>query len=130
MHIFKRAGGRYFTSTTRKRVSLDFALPVHRGLTRLRVVLVFPAFGWLQRCAQQWDTGPIGPTWLLSRQSCVAGEFKDEQDRGDCLERTGTRLNKTYGEEVSKIYLPDLSAASASCSTRRMAACLRKSSKL
>ncbi len=36
-----------------------FHLPVHRGPTRLRVVLVFPAFAWLQRCAQQWPSQAV-----------------------------------------------------------------------
>ena len=35
----------------------------------------------------------------------VQWELKDEQDRGDCLERTGTLLNKTYGEEVNIVWL-------------------------
>lgn len=30
----------------------------------------------------------------------VAWQLSDEQDRGDCWERTGTLLNKTYSEEV------------------------------
>jgi len=35
----------------------------------------------------------------------VGWELKDEQDRGDCVERTGTLLNKTYGEEVNVVWL-------------------------
>jgi hypothetical protein len=35
----------------------------------------------------------------------VEWELKDEQDRGDCLQRGGTLLNKTYGEEVNVVWL-------------------------
>ena len=40
-----------------------------------------------------WEFGDVG--W----------ELKDEQDRGDCVERTGTVLNKTHGEEVNVVWL-------------------------
>ena len=35
----------------------------------------------------------------------VQWELRDEQDRDDCLETTGTLLNKTYGEEVKVVWL-------------------------
>ena len=54
VHLFKRAADRYYTSTTRKRVSPVMAGRACRRHTRLRVVLVFSAFGWPQRCSQQW----------------------------------------------------------------------------
>ena len=46
---------------------------------------------------------------LIGRTFGNAGDvgwaFKDEQDRGNCVERTGTLLNKTYGEEVNVVWL-------------------------
>ena len=46
---------------------------------------------------------------LIGRTFANAGkvqwELKDERDRGDYLERTGTLLNKTYGEEVNVVWL-------------------------
>ncbi len=46
---------------------------------------------------------------LIGRAFPDAGEvqwkLKAEQDRGDCLETTGTLLNKTYGEEVNVVCL-------------------------
>jgi len=46
---------------------------------------------------------------LIGRTPATAGdvawELEAEQDRGEFLERTGTLLNKTYGEEVSVVAL-------------------------
>ncbi len=46
---------------------------------------------------------------LIGRTFANAGdvgwELKDEQDRGDCLKRSGTLLNKTHGEEVNVVWL-------------------------
>ena len=45
----------------------------------------------------------IGRT--LANAGDVEWELKAEQDRGDCLETTGTLLNKTHGEEVNVVCL-------------------------
>ena len=45
----------------------------------------------------------IGRT--IANAGDVGWELKDEQDRGDCLERNGTLLNKTHGEEVNVVWL-------------------------
>jgi len=45
----------------------------------------------------------IGRT--LANTGDVEWKLQDEQDRGDCLERTGTLLNKTHGEEVTVVCL-------------------------
>jgi dienelactone hydrolase len=46
---------------------------------------------------------------LIGRSYAEAGEaewkLENEQDRGDCIERTGTLLNKTHGEEVKLAWL-------------------------
>jgi hypothetical protein len=52
--------------------------------------------------------GPAMET-LIGRTVANAGEVEwklaEEQDRGDRVERTGTLLNKTYGEEVKIVWL-------------------------
>jgi dienelactone hydrolase len=46
---------------------------------------------------------------LIGRTFANAGDvewkLEDQQDRGDCLERSGTLLNKTYGEQVEVVWL-------------------------
>jgi dienelactone hydrolase len=46
---------------------------------------------------------------LIGRSFANAGdvgwELKDEQDRGNCLQRSVTLLNKTHGEEVNAVWL-------------------------
>ena len=45
----------------------------------------------------------IGRTY--ANAGAVEWELKDEQDRGDRIEMTGTLLNKTHGEEVKVVWL-------------------------
>ena len=67
VNIFEWAGGPVLYRHDAPAIGSDSRLAGRRGPTRWRVVLVFLAVGWLQRCSHQWGRAPlenyVGPQW-------------------------------------------------------------------